>query len=623
MAKIMSAFDELKALLSEEFNKKSNNEKKTSTDNVNSQQVVENEDSIAKLSKHFMKSSKPTRLIEQDSLEPLNQKFVTIEQMNRHYSDFLAKIQTQLSSLGGGGEVNLRGLDDVATSTTGTNKFLTYNPSTRKFYFDYISAGAGFSLTDGVLGLNAGPMFELDETDTFQLKAGTADRIGGIKAGPGVAIDPDGTLFIDSSGVPFTFGDFTGLVGTYSSNTAYALLGSVNEDEDIVIASNGSGAVNIVGELNVFATNADVTDAIEGYEPILRVLGSGKVRMIVPAADTTAGAFEIVGNTAGASHPTNQTGVILHTTGQVDTVNRVYHDAVNNYPIIVGRRYNGTAGALENVKSGETILRIAGQASTGTDFETFGPAKINWIATEDQGPTNQGGKITIDVTANGTAAFGNAITAAEFTANGVISDVGFVGDLTGNADTVTNGVYTTDTGTVTNTMLTNSTISGVALGSDLADLTAGTYLTTDGTYNGSTARTFAVDATTAATADKVVARDSNGAIAATGTILATRQAGSFGAGQTITINMATDKYVHATITAETVTIAYTNITPGKEVLLFLTNSTGDDLAVNSGLSTTNCTNAKAVENVKKGGTSRFGAVSFGASTATMYGNWEK
>ena len=32
----------------------------------------------------------------------------------------------------------------------------------------------------------------------------------------------------------------------------------------------------------------------------------------------------------------------------------------------------------------------------------------------------------------------------------------FIGDLTGNADTVTNGVYTTDTGTVTNTMLSGS-----------------------------------------------------------------------------------------------------------------------------------------------------------------------
>jgi len=401
--------------------------------------------------------------------DPLkNTDFVTKKEMNEHYGLFLQRIQQQMATIGGGGEVNLRGLDDVVTSSTGTNKFLTYNPITRKFYFDFINPateselggiipGPGFTIgVDGTLGLNAGDSFYLDETDTFRLNPGTSTRVGGIKSGPGVAIDPDGTLYIDATGVPFTFGDFTGLVGTYSSNTAYALLGSINEDEDIVIASNGSGAVNVVGEFNVFATNSDITDALETFEPIFRVLGDGQVRMLVPAADTLTGAFEIVGNDSGYFHATNQTGVILHTTGNTDSVNRVYHDAINNYPIIVGRRYNGTIGALENVKSGETIFRLAGQASTGTDFETFGPAKINWIATEDQGPSNQGGKITIDVTANGTAAFGNAITAAEFTANGVISDVGFVGDLTGNADTVTNGVYTTDIGTITNTMLAGS-----------------------------------------------------------------------------------------------------------------------------------------------------------------------
>jgi hypothetical protein len=62
------------------------------------------------------------------------------------------------------------------------------------------------------------------------------------------------------------------------------------------------------------------------------------------------------------------------------------------------------------------------------------------------------------------------------------------------------------------------TISGVALGSNLNSLTAGTYLT--GTaYNGSGAQTWTVDATSANTVSKVVARDSSGNFAA-GTITA-------------------------------------------------------------------------------------------------------
>jgi hypothetical protein len=66
----------------------------------------------------------------------------------------------------------------------------------------------------------------------------------------------------------------------------------------------------------------------------------------------------------------------------------------------------------------------------------------------------------------------------------------------------------------------SGTISGVALGSNLNALTAGTYLTSAGTYDGATARTFAVDATDANTASKVVARDASGNFSA-GTITAT------------------------------------------------------------------------------------------------------
>jgi hypothetical protein len=301
--------------------------------------------------------------------------------------------------------------------------------------------------------------------------------------------------------------------------------------------------------------------------------------------------------------------------------------SAGNY--LTGSDYDGSTIRTFNVDATttNTVSKVVARDASGNFAAGTITATLN-------------GNVTGDVTGNVSGSAGSVaaanITGTTLASNVVTSSLTSVGTLTnltvlntitgsvsGNAGTVTNGVYTTDTGTVTNTMLANSTISGIALGSNLAALTAGTYLTSGGTYNGGTARTFAVDATTAATASKVVARDSNGAIAATGTILAIREAGSFGAGQTITINMATDHYVHATVTAETVTLAYTNITAGKQVMIFFTNSTGADIAVNSGLADTNCTNAKGTENVKRGGTSRFGAVSFGTSTATMYGNWEK
>jgi hypothetical protein len=67
-------------------------------------------------------------------------------------------------------------------------------------------------------------------------------------------------------------------------------------------------------------------------------------------------------------------------------------------------------------------------------------------------------------------------------------------DISGTATYVTNGVYTTDTATVTNTMLANSTISGISLGSNLDDLTVGSNLSLDSgtTYNGGSAKTISL-----------------------------------------------------------------------------------------------------------------------------------
>jgi hypothetical protein len=474
-------------------------------------------------------------------------------------------------------------------------------------------------------------MFELDESDVFQLKAGTADRIGGIKAGEGVNIASDGTLTINLDDVEaFSFGDFTATTGTYTGGETYALLSSVNADEDIVIASNGDGGIKNVGEFRIYAPNGTVTAALEDSDPFFQVKDDGQVQILVPLADTQEGGVEIIGSDLGTSLQPGIAGTMLHMTGNAELPTRVYHDTLGGYSSYVFRRYNGSVASPTQVLSGEHIARINFTGATDAGMGNVSMAQIRITAIEDHTTTAQGSEMRFFVTPVGDTA-SNRISVLDLRAAGVNSDVGFIGDLTGNADTVTNGVYTTDTGTVTNTMLAgsianaklaNSTISGVALGGTLAALSAGNYLT-GSDYDGSTVRTFNVDATTTNTASKVVARDTNGTIAATNAKFATREAGSFGSGQTITINMATDQFVHATITSETVTVAYTNITAGRQVYLLVTNASGGDLELDSGIATTRMTNAKAVENMKNGGTSRLGVISFGTTVADLYGNFEK
>ena len=87
--------------------------------------------------------------VQQDPLTPLDQKFATLEDLEKHYKLFLSRIQQQLSTIGGGGETRLRYLDDVVGVATNSaaydGAFLQWNSSTNT---------AGFSTYIGGLLIN-------------------------------------------------------------------------------------------------------------------------------------------------------------------------------------------------------------------------------------------------------------------------------------------------------------------------------------------------------------------------------------------------------------------------------------------------------------------------------------
>jgi hypothetical protein len=108
-------------------------------------------------------------------------------------------------------------------------------------------------------------------------------------------------------------------------------------------------------------------------------------------------------------------------------------------------------------------------------------------------------------------------------------------------------------------------------------------LTSSGTYNGSTARTFAVDATTAATASKVVARDANAIVAGSNFQGTVRNAGVV-TGTTVTLDFNSDHMVHCTFIGD-FTVAFSNYTAGRTITLIATNtSAGDSDVVTAGIS---------------------------------------
>jgi hypothetical protein len=69
--------------------------------------------------------------------------FVTFEDLKKHYTDFLNKINIQLGSLGGGGEVLMKRLDDLDMATVQDGDFISFDAASGKFIGGSIEPGSG------------------------------------------------------------------------------------------------------------------------------------------------------------------------------------------------------------------------------------------------------------------------------------------------------------------------------------------------------------------------------------------------------------------------------------------------------------------------------------------------
>ena len=88
--------------------------------------------------------NEPPTVKTSDPLTPLDQNFVTLDQLQNHYRTFINRIQQQLSTLGGGGETRLEFLDDVDRNSAKTDGYvLAYQASTGKFIGTSVSGGGG------------------------------------------------------------------------------------------------------------------------------------------------------------------------------------------------------------------------------------------------------------------------------------------------------------------------------------------------------------------------------------------------------------------------------------------------------------------------------------------------
>ena len=304
--------------------------------------------------------------------------------VNLNLEAVLRKVQFLEQSIGkiaatgpGGGEVNLRYLDDIDTSTIGDGLFLSYNSTANKFQFlstqKYI---------DRIVSPNGSFATIIDNT-------GTTTSGGNIV--PGANTHTLGTLANPWKDIYISYGSL--------------YIGDVNPAVDAVSIKNTAGYI-VVSQGGLKLTDNTNTFEIFQLDP------SGKLilRSLQPVLTTTP-AVSLVGNLNGDQLPTSNLGVMLQATGTQDQPSRIYLDGIgvqsggaNAYSAYIGRSARGSATSPTQSLVGDIIARFGGNAyATTLGVNSISNVRIDMVATENQTSTNRGSRLEFWTTPIGSA----------------------------------------------------------------------------------------------------------------------------------------------------------------------------------------------------------------------------
>jgi hypothetical protein len=393
------------------------------------------------------------------------------------------------------------------------------------------------------------------------INVATSTILGGVKLGPGVTTNGDGQIIIDSEGLDFSFGDLAATVETYAvghpkAGDDYAVLSTINANEDFYLVSNGTGSIDVVGEFSVYKTDGNVAGAIL-EEPIFKIKSDGQIQMLVPGADEVAGALTIVGSTSGEFISPVNTGVMIHVTGNLSSPgipSRIYNDSQNAFGAWVTRRFNGTVASPTAVLANEEIMRLSGTAHNGTTIPGTANQRIVYVARGNQTTSNQGGAIELWATPLNSTTVAKV---ASVDSTGITLESGKI--LTGNVTGDVTGNVSGTAGSVGAANITGTTLAATVVTSSL---------TTVGTLGSLTVTNL------------VTAKNYSGQVRNLGTITP-------GAGTEITIDFATDHMVRFNYTSEPVQVTFTNYSAGKTVTLIAVNTNAANRQLEIGIAAAN------------------------------------
>ena len=344
-----------------------------------------------------------------DPLTPLDQKFVTLDQLQKHYSLFINRIQQQLSTLGGGGETRLKYLDDIVGIATNASaydgKYLKYNHSLRQFEFSDVDI-SNDSWADGDLGpytlssVGIGTTIPTSKLDvrgdvlvsgvstfgntvvgggTTQLIVNGDARITGILTigtssltldgtnnqiiiGTGVTIRESGSasfsdgLIVSGVSTLGTVKIFSGIITATSGIVTYygdgSKLQGIVSTAGVTVLDEGSQVGTSVTTLNFVGSTISVSNAVNGISTVT-VIGSNTATFA-----TTAG-IATFATTAGISTS------IIGGIGSITQLQVTGISTFNNGPIFIGAATStGTASQPLQVTGGAYVSGNLGIGST-------------------------------------------------------------------------------------------------------------------------------------------------------------------------------------------------------------------------------------------------------------------
>ena len=179
-----------------------------------------------------------------DPLTPIDQNFVTLDQLQQHYKIFVQRVQYQLSSIGGGGAGFIKDLDDVDISGLSDNYILQYDAASSKWLTVANNAGAGGTWATTTVGIH------------------TEKNVGiGTTARSDFALYVEGNQYVDGNitvGGTVTYEDVKNVdsLGIITARTGVDVLaGGINVTGVSTFSSDVSFDGDINGNVNIVSTD--------------------------------------------------------------------------------------------------------------------------------------------------------------------------------------------------------------------------------------------------------------------------------------------------------------------------------------------------------------------------------